>query len=113
HQERSIKLYVRPRSALIGDQGKTYPFTITATPQETPALARKITGEWVHLAPTFEVSLRPQKQSGVYEGTFRLQIRNLDNAELILQMEATDPEEGCLYTFEPARVVAPAGSEQF
>jgi hypothetical protein len=60
----------------------------------------------------FDVVLRPQKQSGTTEGSFSLMARNDGNADLTVQFEATDPMEGCWYTFAPPQVVVPAGQHR-
>jgi hypothetical protein len=91
---------------------RTFPFTVTARPAEAPRLTQQVQGEWEQIPPTFELTLRPQKQSGVAGGTFRVQVTNQSNADLTMQMEAMDPEEGCLYTFDPSQVVVPAGQER-
>ncbi len=57
------------------------------------------------------VTLRPQRQTGVLEGVFRVLLHNTGNAPLTVQLEATDPEEGGLYTFEPSQVLVAAGQE--
>jgi uncharacterized membrane protein len=111
-QERLVQLKVRPKVLLPGVMAKTFPFPVTARPAEAPGLTRQVQGEWEQVPPTFELTLRPQKQSGVAGGTFRVQVTNQGNADLTVQMEAMDPEEGCLYTFDPSQVVVPAGQER-
>ena len=52
------------------------------------------------------------KQSGADEGIFTVQIRNPGSAELTVNLEATDPEKSCQYTFDPPQVAVPAGQER-
>ncbi|MBN1955256.1 MAG: hypothetical protein JW900_09435, partial [Anaerolineae bacterium] len=58
-----------------------------------------------------ELALRPQRQTGVSEGLFRVQLKNAGNADLTVHFEATDPDEGCQYAFDPPQVVVAAGQE--
>ncbi len=60
----------------------------------------------------FEASLRPQMQSGLKEGVFTLHLRNGGNSDLSITLTASDPEEGCVYAFSPARTPLPAGQER-
>lgn len=59
-----------------------------------------------------DLTLRPQRQSGEKEGNYSLQLRNQGNADLTVQLDAMDPEDGCWYTFAPPRVQIPAGQER-
>ncbi|MBN1956328.1 MAG: hypothetical protein JW900_14945 [Anaerolineae bacterium] len=63
-------------------------------------------------AVVFEAAIRPQVQSGLTEGVFTLQLSNQGNDDLTVQLSASDPEEGCLYTFQPPQVRLPAGQER-
>jgi len=111
-QERLVQLKVQPKVPLVGEQAKSYLFTVTARPAEDPAMARQVQGEWIQAPPTFDLTLRPQKQSGVAEGTFTVQVSNLGHADLTVQLEAMDPEEGCQYSFNPPRLVVPVAQER-
>jgi uncharacterized membrane protein len=111
-QEQLVQLKAQPKVPLVGKQAKSYLFTVTARPAEDPGMARQVQGEWVQAPPTFELTLRPQRQSGVSAGTFTVQVSNLGHADLTVQLEATDPEEGCRYAFNPPRVVVPVAQER-
>ena len=110
--ERSVPLRVRPKAPLPGDRERLYSFTVTARPAEAQHLASSAQGQWVQIPPTFEVDLRPQRQSGVAKGTFQVRIRNLSTAELNAQLEASDPEDACEYAFEAGQVTVAAGQER-
>lgn len=60
----------------------------------------------------FEVSLHPQRASGLKEGVFNVQLGNGGNTDLTVSLSATDPEEGCFYTFTRPQIVVPAGQER-
>jgi hypothetical protein len=68
-------------------------------------------GQWDHIPPSLEVNLRPQKQSGTTEGNFKVQLLNHSNSPLTLQFEAVDPEEDCLFLFDPPGVTMEASQE--
>jgi hypothetical protein len=63
-------------------------------------------------AVVLEATIRPQVQSGLIEGVFTLQLSNQGNDDLNVQLSASDPEEGCLYTFQPPQAALPAGQER-
>ena len=46
------------------------------------------------------------------EGTFTVRVVNSGDADLVVQLEATDPEEGCSYILEPPQLAVPAGQER-
>ena len=110
-QEGLVQLKVSPRSAMVGEQPKPYPFTLTARPLEEPTLVRQAQGEWERQAPSFEISLQPQKQRGGVRGDYSVLLSNRGGADLTVQLEATDPEGGCSYFFNTPQVVVAAGQE--
>lgn len=110
-QQRVVQMKVKPKTPQMGEQVRTFPFTVNARPVEAPHLARQAEGEWEQVPPSFEVALRPQRQSGMSEGTYNVQLRNQSDATLTVQFEANDPEEGCYYAFSPPQIVVPAGQE--
>lgn len=90
-----------------------YELSVQVTSEENPAeRSTAVIDLEVVAVPAFDVVLRPQRQSGMGEGTFRLEVVNQGNADLSTQFEASDPEEGCLYVFEPPLLVVPAGEER-
>ncbi len=90
-----------------------YDVRIQVTSQENTAERTTVPFDLqVSAQAVFEVALRPQKQSGTTQGVFTLQLSNQGNTNLTVQLSATDPEEGCSYTFSPPQVVVPAGQEQ-
>ncbi len=111
-QERTIQLRVQPQAAMPSNVGKSYHFTVTARPDEAPEVSKQVQGEWAQTPPVFEMSVRPQRQSGLTDGNFRLYVANHGNTDLNLQLEAGDPEEGCLYTLKPSVLSVPAGTER-
>jgi hypothetical protein len=96
-QERLVQLNVQPKVPLSTAAARTYPFTVTARPAEAPGLTRQVHGEWVHSPPVFDLRLHPQKQEGVTEGTFSVQVNNRGETALTMQLEATDSTGGCLH----------------
>jgi serine/threonine protein kinase/uncharacterized membrane protein len=110
--ERTAQLRVRPRTTVPSTLGRSYYFTVTARAVEAPHLSQQVQGEWAQTPPVFEMSLRPQRARGLAEGHFRLHINNHSDASLDLRLEATDPEEGCLYILEPAELALPPGQEK-
>jgi len=87
-----------------------YDVRIQVTSQENPAERTTVPLDLVVAGQTtLELALHPQQQSGISEGIFTLQVNNPGNRDLTIQLLATDPEEGCLYVFNPPQFVLPAG----
>jgi hypothetical protein len=107
-QEAQVQLAVRAKRGLSGDQPRTFLFMVMARPLEAPKLARQVSGEWVQVPPALEVVLDPVRQSSVKEGVFVVQVSNQGSTELAVQLQASDPEQSCLYMMEPASLAIPA-----
>jgi hypothetical protein len=60
----------------------------------------------------YNLGVRPQKQSGLTEGSYTLHITNQCNTDLTLHLEAVDAEDGCRYIFDLPQMVVAAGKEQ-
>jgi len=106
-----VKLSLHPPS---GAKAGRYDFAVKAISRENPV-------EWTRVQATLEVmpvsfldiSLSPQRKSMVgEEATFQVQLTNPGNVDLTLSLSATDPEEGCLYLFQPQRVTVEAGQSR-
>ncbi len=110
-QDGPVQLTVRSSSPLLGEKARLIPFTITAVSAVAPELTQEVHGEWMQAPPAFEVTMRPLRQSGFAWGTFTLLVNNVGDSDLTVEFTAMDPEEGCQYTFQPPRLVVPAGQE--
>jgi uncharacterized membrane protein len=111
-QDRVVPLQVRPKAPLPGGVERGYLFTVTARPTEAPEQVRTAQGQWVQIAPAYQASLRPQRQSGTEKGVFQVRIANQSVADLDVQLEAADPEDACTYAFESSQLSVPAGQER-
>ncbi len=91
----------------------SYPIAIRIQSQADPAQVSEIRGT-LRVLPYYDwdMDLQPRKKTGVSGTTFGVRVANRGNAELDVQLEASDPEAGCHYTFSPRRAVVPPGSEQ-
>ncbi|MCJ7552164.1 MAG: hypothetical protein MUQ30_21040, partial [Anaerolineae bacterium] len=105
------ELTVLPKAPLRGETAITYPFTVTARPDEAPELSRQAQGTWVHTPPAYEVSLRPEAPRGTTQGTFGVQVVNVGQAALTLALEALDAEGACRLDLSPPQIALPAGQE--
>jgi len=79
----------------------TYPFSIGILSLKNPN-QKSDTPAKIEVQPyyTFGGSIRPQKVTGS-SGEFTITIENSGNTNLIFDMEGSDPEEVCTYTFRP------------
>jgi serine/threonine protein kinase/uncharacterized membrane protein len=91
----------------------SYPIAIRIQSQADPAQITEIRGT-LRVLPYFDwdVDMEPRKVTGTSKGAFEVQLTNRGNAELDVQLEASDPEAGCLYTFSPRRALVPPGAQQ-
>jgi len=108
-QERYVPLRVRPRCALPGEEPRLHPFAVAVRPTEFPDWAVQVAGAWKQLAPSFDLELRPARARGVVEGVFSVHAANRSLEELTLDLHAADAAGDCLYAFQPAEIVVPAG----
>ncbi len=107
-----VRLTLCPPSG-TGARAGHYDVRIQVASLENPAERSTAAFDLEVVAQTvLEVALRPQKQSGQQEGVYNLQISNPGNTDLTVVLAATDPEEGCVYTFDRPQVVVPAGQER-
>ena len=110
-QAQKGELTVLPKAPLRGETDITYPFMVTARPDEAPELLRQAQGTWVHAPPAYEVSLRPEAPRGTTQGTFVIQVVNVGQAALSLALEALDAEEACRFNLSPPQISLPPGQE--
>jgi uncharacterized membrane protein len=109
-RSRQVPLTVRPKER-PSEQTRRYDFTIKAVPADAPHKAREVRGqlESKPLVISFELGVSPETQSTGGRGTFSVQLMNLGNAEIALDLSATDAEAACSYRFQPQRVTLAAG----
>jgi serine/threonine protein kinase len=110
-EERQVQLTVRPKAPLSEWSTRTYYFIVSPHTEEGPNLIQQIRGELELTAPTFELSLRPQKQRGSSQGSFSIQLNNRSQKTLRINLAAIDPEESCRYQVDPAELVVEPGRE--
>lgn len=106
-----VRLTIQPPATAEARAG-TYDLRIQVTSQENPA--ERTTEAFtltIGAQTTLDVSLHPQKQSGLTAGVYTVRLVNNGNTDLTVQLAASDPEDACQYTFNPPRVVLPAGQE--
>ncbi|MGC8873843.1 MAG: hypothetical protein ACP5SI_05265 [Chloroflexia bacterium] len=106
-----VRLTIQPPATAEARAG-SYDLRIQVTSQENPA-ERSTEAFALTIAPqaALELSLHPQKQSGLTSGVYTVRLANRGNTDLNVQFAASDPEEGCHYTFNPPQVALPAGQE--
>ena len=99
-QERgSLDLQVHPPKATV--RAGTYPFAVTVTSRADPSVTAQVPLTLtVPKVAALDVDMSPRKVIGRV-GHYRLLVRNLGNADVAVEFDATDPEEECTYTFRP------------
>jgi len=76
-------------------EARTYPLTITVASQDAPDQVATVEAS-LEVQPFYDLQLdlRPRKQSGMTEGSFRVEIDNRSNTVVTLKLSASDPEGG-------------------
>ena len=91
-------------------KGGNYDFTVRVTSREVPVERTSVQVTLAILPITgFELAMSPERMSTTKEGLFGVRLINTGNVDLTMDFEATDPEIGCDYRFEPGRVSVSAG----
>jgi hypothetical protein len=98
-----------PRSASVaaGD----YPFTITGTSADNPALTASVSGV-LTVGPFVDFSFdldSPRQTSGEVEGAYTFTITNLGNAQLTIGFDATEETGQLVFAFPDSPLVLGAG----
>lgn len=111
-EQTQVRVTIHPPSGPETRAG-TYDVQIGVSSCENPS-ERTVRALEVEVLPlsSLDLVLRPERQSGRRVGVFHLQVGNQGNTDLVLQLEASDPGDACLYTFDPALVVVPATQER-
>jgi hypothetical protein len=105
-----IPLSVRTQITIPGWNSKSYPFVVTGRMEGDLEAARQVHGEWEQAPPDFEVSLLPQAQRSILRGNFTVQVSTFSPDPCEVQLEGSDPQNDCVYQFEPAQF--PISSKQ-
>jgi serine/threonine protein kinase len=110
-QQRLEVLICPPRTS--DSRAGAYPLTVQILSQDMPGRPAEAHAT-LHVSPFYEVQadLEPLKASGREQAVYRIILHNLSNADVNFQLTASDSEAGCLFFFDPEKVVVPAGKEQ-
>lgn len=98
-----------------GSQSKAgnYDFNVRVTSREIPTERTSAQATLVILPVlTLELALSPKRKSTTKKGDFQVRLANPGNVDLAVDLEASDPEEGCHYHFEPQSVSLVAGQSK-
>ena len=103
-----VKITIHPPKTAETKAG-SYPFTVKAVsgadPQEFTAAEASLE---VHTFAELSVEMSPTRVVG-QSGTYVITLNNQGNADITRNFEASDPEEGLSYTFNPREITVPAG----
>ncbi len=106
--EGQVQLRVQTRQPVANEQIKIYSINLTARASQAQGLTQQAGVEWERSAVAYELALHPGRQRGAAKGVYNLQISNRCNANLVFQLEASDPEAACQYSFgEQAPAIGP------
>lgn len=96
----AVRLTFRPPagSAAVAN---SYDFTIRVSSSVAPAEVTNLNGS-LEVEPSYghHLNIRPEKITGVV-GSYIFGIANTGNAELVFDLEGSDPEGFCRFTFQP------------
>jgi serine/threonine protein kinase len=91
-----------------------YPLTVRMTSRDVPGDAAEDHAT-LHLNPfyQFQAGLEPPNASGKEQAGYQVKLCNSGNTQMSFRLKAADVEAGCLFYFNPERVILPAGGEGF
>jgi hypothetical protein len=105
-------LRVRPRAVLGPNERKTYVVRVAAADRDAKAPPQVAEARLTQVAAApLRLVLRPQANSGEVEANYTLLAINPSGIESVLVFAAEDPELGCEYSFQPARLTLAPGAE--
>jgi hypothetical protein len=107
--EGQARLQVQAIDRVPGNQTRLVMFSITATPTEQFGLARQATAQFMQtpMVPA-SMELRPTVVKDMQQGQFTIHFTNPADVEMTAALSAVDPQESCLFVFEPPLVKVPA-----
>jgi serine/threonine protein kinase len=110
-QQRLEVLICPPRTP--DSRSGAYPLTVQILSQDVPGQPAEAHAT-LHVSPfyEFQAELEPAGASGRGQAVYRITLHNRSNADVNFQLTASDPEAGCLFFFDPEKVVVSAGKEQ-
>ena len=110
--EERARIQLHPPAGAEAQAGK-YDFVVRVTSRENPTERTSVPATLQVLSVlAFELGLSPQRTSTAKEGVFQVRLANPSNVDLTVELSATDPEEACVYRFEPQRVIVGAGQSK-
>jgi hypothetical protein len=105
-------LLVSPRTLLKPGARKTYTFRVVATSRDGNIPPQRVEARLTQIPPgPLTLTLRPQVQTADLEAEYAVVVANPTAVEAVLDLSASDPEEGCEYLFEPQRITIPPEAE--
>ena len=131
-QSATSQLAITPHLPLPDGHEQAYPFTLTASLLDNPAVAQQANGTWVQLAPHFHLELTAGRPEGSTFGLYTVQLHNDSRTEFSLKLAGSDgvgsdgvgsdgvgsdgagsDEAGsCRFAFDSDEVTVPAGKTQ-
>jgi hypothetical protein len=110
-QERA-RISLHPPSGFEAEAGR-YDLMVRVISRENPTERTSVPAT-LEVLPTLalEVGLSPQRASSTRDGVFQVRLANPSNVDLTVDLSASDPEEGCVYRFQPQRASVAAGENR-
>jgi hypothetical protein len=103
-----IKLTIHPPRDTEAKAG-SYSFRVKATSEANPDEVTIVEALLLlHGFVVYEIEMSPTKITG-RSGTYNITAHNLGNTDAVIVLEAKDPEEALLYSFDNDKVTVPAG----
>ncbi len=110
-EEGLVSMTARSKQPIFEDIPRLHTFTVTAQPLGSMAQAQVLHGQWEQRTPSFELELRPPRQSGISSGQFTILARSRTNDRIELRFEVDDSQRACAYTVKPTSMTLEPGQE--
>lgn len=108
-QTGKVQLQVRQHGEALTTSRLSHNFTVSARPLKAPSAVKQVQGEWLQLTPAFTLRLKPDKDRGMTDGLFSVELDNREPFEMAFDIKAIDPHGDCELFLSGKRGTVQAG----
>lgn len=106
-----VQMQVKQQGEALTTSRTTHPFTIAVRPLATPEAVKQVQGEWRQTTPAFVLRLRPEKDRGMTDGAYMVELDNREAFEMAFDVSAVDPKGMCELILSGKRGTVQAGKK--
>jgi serine/threonine protein kinase len=91
----------------LTNERRHLPFTITAYAAQLPETSQRANSSWEQTLPVIGLILSPRKFVSADKGAFQIRLRNRNDMDFNIHLEAVGSESECLYMFDTPDLYIP------